>query len=266
MNTRLIVILVVAVLSVASCGGDDDGVDPTTSTTVATSPPASGEILLDYDFRDGPEGWESGTSDYTPETAPEDVVAETGVAPPEFDAGDGFFHLAATNRSDDVFVFLKRRIGSQEGLAPDTIYEISYTVEFASDAPSGCAGVGGAPGESVWMKVGASAEEPVAVERNGDIQLSVDKGGQSQGGPAADVAGNVANGIPCEEALEQEPPPYAMVRHEHTFGGSVDAGAEAVLWLLVGTDSGFESRTSLYYDRITVTLTPLQTVPTTPAS
>lgn len=260
--------IAVVALVVAACG-DDDAADRTTTTSVPTSSttaPPSGEIVLEYDFRDGSAGWETGTSDYTSETAPEDVVAEAGGAPPEFDAAEGFFHLAATNRSDDVFVFLKRRVGPEEGLVPGIVYEISYTVEFASNAPTGCVGVGGAPGESVWMKVGAATEEPVAVEEGGEILLSVDKGGQSNGGPAADVAGTVANGIPCEQALEQDPPPYAIVTLDHTFSRSVDVGDKGVLWLLVGTDSGFEARTSLYYDRIGVTLTPLQTIPTTPAS
>ena len=127
-------------------------------------------------------------------------------------------------------------------------------MSFASDAPSGCAGVGGAPGESVWLKVGASAEKPVPVEVDGETRLSVDKGNQAQGGEAAGVAGVIANGIPCEEALAQDPPPYAFVTLSHTMAEPVTTTAAGTLWLLVGTDSGFESRTSLYYDRIDVTL------------
>lgn len=48
-----------------------------------------------------------------------------------------------------------RRIGPDDGLVAEAAYEVSYVVRFASNAPSGCAGVGGAPGESVWKKVGA---------------------------------------------------------------------------------------------------------------
>lgn len=80
------------------------------------------------------------------------------------------------------------------------------------------------------------------------MRLSVDNGNQSQAGEAAAIAGDVANGIPCEEALASEDAPYAMV--ERTAGIEASTDDEGHLWLFVGTDSGFEGRTSIYYDRI----------------
>ncbi|MEX1279905.1 MAG: hypothetical protein AB1Z55_04230, partial [Acidimicrobiia bacterium] len=215
---------------------------------------SAGPIELAYDFVGGSDGWASEVADYTDATRPDDLLSETEGAPPGFDPADGFFHLAASNRSDDLFLYLYRAVTDTDGLEPGATYEVSYTVEFASNAPSGCAGIGGAPGESVWMKVGASEEEPIPVSEDGDTRLAVDKGGQSQGGEAADVAGVIANGIPCEEALDQDPTPYALVTLEETLDGPVTADDDGRLWLFVGTDSGFEGRTSIWYDRIEVTL------------
>ncbi|MXY74268.1 MAG: hypothetical protein F4Y83_04980 [Acidimicrobiia bacterium] len=39
---------------------------------------------------------------------------------------------------------------------------------------------------------------------------------------------------------------------------TVEADSAGSAWLIVGTDSGFEGLTRLYYDRITYTLTPVE--------
>lgn len=238
---------------VGSCGDDGDSTNGTTNGTTTRSG-SDGTVTLVYDFENGSDGWAGDMSDFSDATRPDDFLAETGSAPPGFDADNGFFHLAATNTSDDVFMYLRRQVGPDDGLVPSTGYQIDYTVEFASAAPTGCAGIGGPPGEAVWLKVGATSEEPVPVSRDGDVRLSVDKGGQSQGGPAAVIAGDIANGIPCEEALDSDRPPYAMVERTATIEGTTDD--QGSIWLFVGTDSGFEGRTSIYYDRIEVALTP----------
>ena len=242
------------VLVVTACGAGGDR-DDAASPSATASPGPSGVVTATYDFEDGSDGWASEIADYTDATRPDDFLSETGAAPPGLDEGTDHVHLAATNTSDDLFMYLRRLVGPELPLEPGTGYEVAFTVEFASSAPTDCAGIGGAPGESVWLKVGATSEEPVPVSQGGETRLSVDKGGQSQGGEAAEVAGDVANGIPCEEALEQDSP-YADVTLEHTLADPVVTTDDGTVWLLVGTDSGFEGRTSLYYDRIEVTFTP----------
>jgi hypothetical protein len=253
--SRTPVVLTLAAVALAACSSSADGPVGDSGPSAAPSPTTGGEVAVSYDFEDGSDGWASDITDYTEATRPDDFLSETGVAPPGLDAGTDHVHLAATNTSDDLFMFLRREVGPELPLAPDTAYEVAFTVEFASNAPTDCVGIGGAPGESVWLKVGATPEEPVPASRDGDSRLSVDKGGQSQGGEAAEVAGDVANGIPCEEAQEQDLP-YADVMVDHTLTDPVTTTADGTMWLFVGTDSGFEGRTSLYYDRIEVTLTP----------
>ena len=241
-RTTAVALLLIVALALTACG--NGAADP-------------GPVTLAYEFEGGSDGWASDFSDFSDQTPPEDPVSETGIAPPGLeDEGTDFFHLAATNRSDDLFSYIFVRIPPEEGLLPNKPYTVDFTVRFASDAPSGCFGVGGAPGESVWMKVGASAEKPVPVSEGGETRMNVDKGNQSSGGADADVAGVIANGIPCEEALEMDPPPYALVTLQKQLTGAVTTDSEGALYLFVGIDSGFESRTSIFYDRIEVTLTP----------
>ena len=66
--------------------------------------------------------------------------------------------LSGNNHSDDLFMFIKRKV---TGLNPNTSYTLVFDVELASNAPKGSVGIGGSPGESVYLKAGASEIEPV---------------------------------------------------------------------------------------------------------
>lgn len=48
-----------------------------------------------------------------------------------------------------------------------------------------------------------------------------------------------------------------MVTLDHALGFDVMADEDGSLWLFVGIDSGFESRTSVYCDSVEVTLNRL---------
>jgi hypothetical protein len=221
------------------------------------TPAAPATPRASYDFRNGAQGWEAGFADYPPQDK-EIYELDSGIrdlpagATP---AGTGYL-LAGHNRSDDLFMFLKRKIGPAEGVQPNTAYRLKFTIVLASNAPSGCVGIGGAPGEGVTLKAGGSAEEPQAVpQADGSVRMNVDKGEQTTGGPAGEVVGDIANGQPCEAAMANGPP-YVSLTREHTTAAPVTSSAAGNLWLLVGTDSGFEGLTPLYYQQITVDLLP----------
>jgi hypothetical protein len=209
---------------------------------------------VSYDFREGEQGWAAGFADYPPgeeqfyelASGPRDLP--TGAEP----QGTGYM-LAGNNHSDDLFMFLKRKLGPAEGIRPNTDYRLNYTIVLASNAPSGCLGVGGAPGEGVTLKAGGGDIEPVPVEQDGLYRLNVDKGEQTNSGRAAEAVGDIANGVPCEEAAAGDYP-YVSLTREHEGQISARSSASGELWLLVGTDSGFEGLTTLYYQRIEVVL------------
>ena len=122
---------------------------------------------------------------------------------------------------------------------------------FASNSGSGCFGVGGAPGEGLYLKVGATGTEPVvALDEVNDYRVNFDKGQQSQGGSAMSVAGDMANGSSrCDSEA-----PYVSLERRHQHTDSVLSSPAGELWLLVGTDSAYEGRTILYYQAIEATL------------
>ena len=143
-------------------------------------------------------------------------------------------------------MFLKRQVG---GLIPEATYAVSVSIDLATNVPTGSIGIGGSPGASVFVKGGASALEPdTVVDSNGYLRMNIDKGNQSKGGEAMAVLGNVAH----PDVAQRE---YRIKTLDSVgLSLSVDADNEGRVWLVVGTDSGFEGLTRLYYARISYTL------------
>ena len=98
--------------------------------------------------------------------------------------------ISGNNHSDDLFMFLKRQI---VGLKPNTLYTLAFEATLESNIPPGSFGIGGSPGESVYVKIGASSQEPQKIAKAGFYFLNVDKGNQAQGGADAIVTGSLAN-------------------------------------------------------------------------
>lgn len=211
------------------------------------------EVTIEVDFADGAQGWEGDYAEYSVGMEDGiDFVSEITERPDDLDSEGDAFLLEASNSSDDLFMFLKHRLDDADGLEANTEYEMDWRIEFASDAQSGCTGVGGAPGESVFMKAGGSPSEPDTYEEDDDIHVALDKGNQSRDGAEASNAGDIANGLECDE----EPEDYVRLVHEHTHDEPISTDDQGNLWLVVGTDSGFEGRTDVYYLSLEVTLRP----------
>jgi hypothetical protein len=202
-------------------------------------------FTVELNFRTGDHGWVPGFSDFHPDQE-DGMGLMAGLEPLPGSLGDtgtGLF-IAGTNHSDDLFMFWKRQ---EQGFPPGMRLRVRFMVEFATEAPTGCAGVGGAPGESVFVKAGVSAEEPTAilVEENGPYwSMNIDKGNQAQEGLNARVLGHTGNQASgCDDFVWE-----LKVLEEHgAFETTV--GPDGSLWLFFGTDSGFEGRTRLYYTR-----------------
>jgi len=218
-------------------------------------------FLLDFDFRNGSEGWTGGFSDIEPNRSGS-FIAGLGQLPAELGISGTGFQFSGTNVSDDLFMFLKRSLGPAEGIQAGRQYRLTFTIDFASDAPSfNSGGVGGSPG-SVYLKAGGTTIEPQSLAvnlrgygRTGYLQMNVNKGNQIFGGPAASFVSAIDNGLRAEGG---EIPPYVSLSRTHTHRQTISADSSGHLWLLVGTDSAFEGRTTLYYQRIRIAVTPVQ--------
>ncbi len=162
--------------------------------------------------------------------------------------GSGIY-VQGHNRSDDLFMYLKRQV---DGLQPSATYAVSASIDLATNVPLDVYGIGGHPGLSVYVKAGGSTEEPTAsIGSNNHLRMNIDKGNQSRSGSAMRVIGDVVHPDAIDIGGEYR---IKTLASEPQFL-SVETDSDGRVWLIVGTDSGFEGLTRLYYDRISFTLT-----------
>ena len=206
-------------------------------------------LMFTCDFHRGALGFVADFAEYPP--ANKEIFKLTSdyrPLPSPLESKSALF-ISGVNHSADLLMFFKGQIG---GLVPGALYDVSVSVEIASDTPSGCFGIGGAPGESVWIKAGATAVEPLPVIKGSYLRMNIDVGNQSVGGDHAAVLGNIANSRICEQSRQWE---------LKSFPGratplSVSTSPNGRIWLLFGVDSGFEGMTEVYFTRASVTLRP----------
>ena len=230
MNKTLIIFSTL-ILALAGCGNNDqtNEVEPT-------------EYI--YNFQEDSEDWTAGFADYPNEPNVEDFYElefSHSMLPSPLRITDGALKQAGNNHSDDLFMFVKKKITE---LVPFRTYNVSMEIEFASNAPNGSVGVGGSPAEAVYIKAGASTSEPLKVLDNSDnwYRMNIDKGNQAQDGANMKLIGDFANGT--------ESSAYNLVTLKTMNSISVESNSNGEIWLVVGTDSGFEGTTVIYYNKI----------------
>ena len=142
-------------------------------------------------------------------------------------------------------MFIKKKI---TGLVPERNYTIDLKVDFASNAASNMVGVGGAPGEGVKIKAGAVSVEPIKVLNTPEnwYRMNIDKGNQSIGGTDMKVIGDFANGTDLTI--------YKIKQLNTATPLNVQANQQGEIWLVIGTDSGFEGKTTIFYNSIQATI------------
>jgi hypothetical protein len=200
----------------------------------------------EFDFSSSDHGFVAGFADYPSrdfDPALYDFVDDWRARPANLGGAPALF-TGGSNRSDDLFMFWKKRI---TGLPPNTPVRLTMEIEFASKYAEGLVGIGGAPGEGVTVKAGAVPFEPSAApDSESWWRMNLDKGNQSVGGANMSVVGNVAK---PEDGTEN----YArLTRGQHGAALTATTAADGSLWLIFGSDSGFEGRTELYYTRLSV--------------
>ena len=200
-----------------------------------------------YSFENGEQGWLTGFADLPANFELSAFELDSGHRPLPAGLDGSGMYLQGHNRSDDLFMFLKRQV---EGLRPGTVYTTTVSLDLATNVPAGLVGIGGSPGESVYVKAGASAVEPVVEEDvAGHLRMNIDKGNQASEGEAMINLGNVAH----PEVTGDEYKIKTLNNQERQF--EVVSDDEGRIWLIVGTDSGFEGLSTVYYARITYIFT-----------
>lgn len=202
-----------------------------------------------YDFSVSDNQFEGGVSDFNPMQSEQiNFIFKNQFFQPPLDTARLAQYMSGTNPSDDLFMFMKKKIS---GLQPNTTYHVTFVVEFASKVPTNAFGVGGPPGEGVTMKAGLTLIEPdtMIIMKGGPyVAMNIDKGNQSQPGADMDTIGHVG--------VNDTTTVWAMKTNhniDHPFTFTTDNMGTG--WLIIGTDSGFESTTSLFYSSLTVDFT-----------
>lgn len=230
MKTKAFLMVVVAVF--LACSNEDEQ-------------PVNNRETYTYEFSADTDGWIGDFADY-PAGEEEAYALEFGYSPlPDpLDASQGSLKLSGRNHSDDLFMFVKRQL---TGLTPNKEYRLNFQVQFASNVAEGQFGIGGSPGESVFIKAGAASMEPEKQQDElGWYRLNIDKGNQAEDGEDMVVIGNFSNGTDDNV--------YTLKSLSNSSPMRVTASSAGTLWLLFGTDSGFEGETTIYINRIEVEL------------
>ena len=244
-----------AIFTLSACGNDESGTMPpppvSPSPTPTPPPPVNG--MLSVEFAEGRSEFVGDFAEYSTATDFSSFEFGSGIEPvPDLNI-DGYL-LTSVNRSDDVFMFIWRLF---DGLTPNQVYRVNVTVTFATNVPPGCVGAGGAPGESVQIQAGASPVEPELITENGFVSANFAHGSQSPNDDSGFVLGNFAQtmitGMRCDSTDQ-----YSEKTLSSTSSGTtVTADSEGRIWPFMGTDSGFEGRTAIYFLSADYTFTPV---------
>lgn len=217
-----------------------------TAMTGCTSAAAETGSGVQFDFAQSDNGFTPIFADYPYEEGAEEFyeLRHSYGEIPIPGAGNGIF-ISGNNHSDDLFMGYVKML---DGFAPARTYHFTVSFKLATDVESDLVGVGGAPGESVAVKCGITPTMPAAtVVENGALQyyrMNIDTGRQGNSGKDMIVVGDMA------KTENNRPGEYEFKEFQAEFDAAANIRGE--VFLIIGTDSGFESTTSYYLDDISV--------------
>jgi hypothetical protein len=235
-------------LALTACGGSDSYTPPQ-AAPVVTPPPTPVASTISIDFSKGIDGWTPGVADYFDADEP----SETGYGWSKLPPGTGLtgmgYYLTTHNNSDNVMTYVKHQYG---GFVAGAKYNLTFSLTYATDASADCFGVGGSRGSSIYMVVAASGDEPKTVKQaNGEYRMNLDRGNNAESGTQGKVLGvQGVEGLSCEGGA------WTQATRKSDEAIAVTADKEGKLWVVLGTDSGFESTNALFLLSATVNVKP----------
>ncbi|PZE21547.1 hypothetical protein [Paenibacillus xerothermodurans] len=198
-----------------------------------------------YDFSDGYQGWFVDFADLPVDYLNNDyrLQHKTDVIPLSAKKASHGLFVSGMNRSDDLFMFITKKLDRSQGISPNTKYQVTLEFDIATNAAEGLIGIGGSPGESVFVKAGISNRQPMTTIADSYYHLNLDKGNQATGGKDMQVLGTL-------EKLNTEDDSYELKHFTQTF--EAESNEKGELYVIIGTDSGYEGLTSIYYTNISL--------------
>ncbi|MEX0928437.1 MAG: hypothetical protein WD266_02275 [Balneolales bacterium] len=202
------------------------------------------ETVFEYDFRESKASWEPFFTDYNVGWGEDmELTSEYRTLPEPLNTADHAHFISGVNHSDDVKMLFRKQV---DELEPDMSYQVEFIVRFATNVPSGCAGIGGPPGEAVRVIADASGIRPEPVVGGADEDyylLNIQHLQDPAEWHESAMMGDIANTRECEEGYEYEIKEVSSGRGHST----VTTDDQGRAWLMFGTRSGFEGQTDLYY-------------------
>jgi hypothetical protein len=196
-----------------------------------------------YEFSTSDEGWKGDFADYPEgDSIFYELKFKHDTVPGTSGNRKGLM-LSGNNHSDDLFMFVRKQL---TGLKPNTTYRVLFNVRIASKEKTGAVGAGGAPGESVFVKAGITLQKPEKVLTDGMYRMNVDIGNQAQVGEDVMLLGHIGVATNTEKFTEV----FRNNNSANTFWITTDQ--TGAVWVLIGTDSGYEGITTVYYTGIDI--------------
>lgn len=222
------------------------------SRTASIAVPSTPGTTLKYDFSQDDGGWSTGVADLPADYQNQDYRIQMRTDSVKLHDGTSKrgMLLGGMNRSDDLFLFMTKKLDAAAGLKPNAVYDVKLRFDLATSEADDSFGVGGSPASSVYVKAGVVGRAPAVVKDNADPstpydRLNLDKGNQSTDGPDVALLGNVAKPNAEESGFQ-------LKRFEREFRATSNEKGE--LYVIIGTDSGYEGLQTLYVTNIELTI------------
>lgn len=199
---------------------------------------------FEYYFSESEHNWESFFTDFFVGRKDKmELTSDYRSLPYPLNTNKKALYISGTNTSDDLKMLFRKKV---DGLEANTTYRVNTTIRFATEEPSGCAGIGGAPGEAVKVISAASSVKPkpiISGNENDYYRLNIQHEGDSKEWYQNRIMGNIANSRECEQGGQFE----IKELKSNSVQDVVKTNKDGETWLLFGTRSGFEGETELYY-------------------
>lgn len=231
-------------------------------------PPEDADVAASFNFANNPQGWKANVTDFIIDLE-DDVELETGAF--QVPTGDDYyetdehnadpdnraFRIRGNNVSDDIFFYMKRKLGPEFGVEPETEYKVHYRVTWLTHQ---CRRED--DDELAHLKMGASKWEPQRRENDDGTHytLNVDYGEEihSSGVNASD-SGDTRHDVECNVSQSRAVPYERSHTHTQVVESAPDSedleAADGSIWLLLGIHSEIPDDNEIQFMRINVALT-----------
>ncbi|TCP63735.1 hypothetical protein [Baia soyae] len=146
-------------------------------------------------------------------------------------------------------MYVTKPVHMTHKVKPNTTYKVDFDFDIATNEAAGSFGIGGSPASSLHVKAGASIVDPQTYVKDGYNRLNIDHGHQKNDGKNTIRIGDLGKLHTTDKSYEIK----NFKNESRPF--YIKSDSKGQLWLVVGTDSGYEGITKYYIPRIKATLT-----------